>query len=257
MKQYTFALVTLPLFAAIFFTKNTTSLTNSANEYASAQTNILTESEMKAGWKTLFNGKNTEGWHIFNKKTDGSAWKVEGDALVLDPSVKDADGKRTGGGDLVTDAEFENYELRLDWKIAACGNSGIIFNVLEDGKLKEIWHSGPEMQVLDNSCHPDAKIIKHKAGDLYDLIECNKITVKPAGEWNSIRLIVKKGHLEQWQNGKKVVETTMWTPEWKEMIAKSKFKNMPFFGTIKKGRLALQDHGDKVWFRNIKIKEWN
>ena len=249
MKKYSFALVALPLFAAIFFTQ-----CNSSSK--TMQSNVLTNSEKKAGWKMLFNGKNTAGWHIFNKKSDGSAWKVDGDALVLDPSVKDAEGKRTGNGDLITDSEFENYELRLDWKIAACGNSGIIFNVKEDGQLQQIWHTGPEMQVLDNTCHPDAKIQKHKAGDLYDLIESNELTVKPAGEWNSIRLVVKNGHLEQWQNGKKVVETDMWTPQWKEMVANSKFKNMPLFGTIKKGHLALQDHGDKVWFRNIKIKEW-
>jgi cytochrome c len=175
---------------------------------------------------------------------------------MLDPSVKNAEGKRTGNGDLVSDGEFENYELRLDWKIAPCGNSGIIFNVLEDGKMQQIWHSGPEMQVLDNTCHPDAKIVKHKAGDLYDLIESSKVTVKPAGEWNSIRLIVKKGHLQQWQNGTKIVETDMWTPQWNDMVAKSKFKTQPLFGTIKKGHLALQDHGDKVWYKNIKIKEW-
>ncbi len=245
MKNYTYALVALPLFAAVFFTNKTPQYFESNNEI-----------ELKKGWKTLFNGKNIEGWHIFNKRSDGSAWKVDGDALVLDASVKDADGKRIGNGDLVTDAEFENYELRLDWKIEACGNSGIIFNVKEDGILKEVWHTGPEMQVLDNACHPDAKIVKHKAGDLYDLIESSKVTVKPAGEWNSIRLIVKKGHLQQWQNGVKVVETDMWTPQWNEMVAKSKFKTQPLFGTIKKGHLALQDHGNKVWFKNIKIKEF-
>ena len=217
MKQYTFALVALPLFAAVFFTTNT--------PYGVVDSQAqLAATEEKAGWKTLFNGKNTEGWHVFNKKSDGSAWKVDGDALMLDPSVKDANGKRSGNGDLVTDSEFENYELRLEWKIAPCGNSGIIFNVLEDGNLGEVWHSGPEMQVLDNTCHPDAKIQKHKAGDLYDLIESSQITVKPVGEWNKVRLIVKKGHLEQWQNGKKVVETDMWTPQWKDMIATANLK---------------------------------
>ncbi len=255
MKQYTFALVALPLFAAIFFMPNTPSGIG-LRQAQLVVTTDLTEMEKKAGWKMLFNGKNTEGWHVFKKQTDGSAWKVDGDALMLDPSVKDANGKRTGNGDLVTDGEYENYELRLDWKIAPCGNSGIIFNSVENDQVSTPWQSGPEMQVLDNACHPDAKIIKHKAGDLYDLIESKAINVKPVGEWNSIRLIVKKGHLEQWQNGKKMVETDMWTPAWKELIAKSKFKSMPLFGTIKKGHLVLQDHGDKVWFKNIKIKEF-
>lgn len=249
MKQYTFALVALPLFAVLFFTKDTP-------QYETPKSNVLTEMEKKAGWKMLFNGKNTEGWHVFKKQTDGSSWKVDGDALMLDPSVKDANGKRIGNGDLVTDGEYENYELRLDWKIAPCGNSGVIFNSIENDQVSTPWQSGPEMQVLDNTCHPDAKIPKHKAGDLYDLIESKEINVKTVGEWNSIRLIVKKGHLQQWQNGKKMVETDMWTPAWKEMIAKSKFKSMPLFGTIKKGHLVLQDHGDKVWFKNIKIKEF-
>lgn len=253
MKQYASALMALPFFTVIFFTKCTTPQEVSMKDKM-GQNNVLTSSEQKQGWRLLFNGKNTANWHVFKKQSDGSAWTIEDNALTLDPSVKDANGKRKGGGDLVTDDEFENYELRLDWKIAPCGNSGIIFNAIENDQVSTPWQSGPEMQVLDNTCHPDAKIVKHKAGDLYDLIESNEITVKPAGEWNTIRLIVHNGHLEQWQNGKKVVETTMWTPAWKEMIAKSKFKSMPLFGTIKKGHLVLQDHGDKVWFRNIKIK---
>ncbi len=247
MKKYIATLIVLPIFILIFLAQCNTPT-------GAMQNNALTAAEQKAGWKLLFNGKNTEGWHIFKKQTDGSAWKVDNEALSLDPSVKDADGKRTGGGDIITDGEFENYELRLDWKISPCGNSGIIFNSAEVDQVMTPWQTGPEMQVLDNTCHPDAKIVKHKAGDLYDLIECSTVTVKPAGEWNSIRLIVNKGHLEQWQNGKKVVETDMWTDGWKAMIANSKFKGYPLFGTVKKGHLVLQDHGDKVWFKNIKIK---
>ena len=155
----------------------------------------------------------------------------------------------------MTDGEYQDYELSLEWKIDACGNSGIIFNVVEDAKYNNTYLTGPEMQVLDNSCHPDAKIIKHRAGDLYDLISCSTETVKPAGEWNHARIISDKAKMQFWLNGTKVVEFTMHTPQWDEMVANSKFKTMPDFGDAMKGHIALQDHGDQVWFRNIKIRE--
>lgn len=217
--------------------------------------NSLSANEQADGWILLFNGKDLSGWSNYNKSTIGKNWVIDEAAIHLNAENKeDGDWQAADGGDIVFEEEFENYELRLDWKIGECGNSGIIFNVKESPEIDYPWQTGPEMQILDNTCHPDAKIVTHKAGDLYDLIECSEVTVKPVGEWNSIRLIVNNGHLEQWQNGVKVVETEMWTPEWKEMIANSKFKDMPLFGTIKKGKIALQDHGDPVWFRNIKVK---
>ena len=110
------------------------------------------------------------------------------------------------------------------------------------------------MQVLDNTCHPDSRFVTHRAGDLYDLIESKYVTVKPAGEWNKVRIIKNNGHLEHWLNGVKVVETEMYTADWEKMIANSKFKDMKGFGMAKYGKIALQDHGDRVAFRNIKIK---
>ena len=214
--------------------------------------NTLTAAEKKEGWKLLFDGKTTTGWRNFKSDKMGAAWKVNEDALFLDASEK-KEGK-INGGDIVTSDEYENYELSIEWKIQACGNSGVIFNVQEGPKYDYPWKTGPEMQVLDNACHPDAKIDKHRAGNLYDLIESKTVTVKPAGEWNQARLISNKGHLEFWLNGNKQVETEMFTPEWDAMIKASKFKNMPDFGKFRKGRIALQDHGDMVWFRNIKIK---
>ena len=216
---------------------------------AQAQHNTLTSKEKKAGWQLLFDGKTTTGWHNFKSDKVGAAWKISDEALFLDTS-----NKEEKGGDLVTDQEFENYELYLEWKIQACGNSGVIFNAQESDEYKYIWMTGPEMQVLDNTCHPDAKIIKHRAGDLYDLISCSKETVKPAGEWNAARLISNKGKFEFWLNGVKTVEFTMHTPEWDALVAGSKFKNMPGFGKFSKGKISLQDHGDQVWYRNIKIK---
>jgi len=215
--------------------------------------NTLTEVEKKDGWKLLFDGKTTNGWRNFKSDKIGSAWKVQDGALYLDNTQK-KDWQTVGGGDIVTVDEYENYELSLEWKIQACGNSGVIFNVQEGPKYDYVWKTGPEMQVLDNACHPDAKIDKHRAGNLYDLIESKTVTVKPAGEWNQARLISNKGHLEFWLNGNKQVETEMFTPAWEAMITGSKFKDMPDFGKFRKGRISLQDHGDMVWYRNIKIK---
>jgi len=214
-----------------------------------AQHNSLSAKEKKDGWQLLFDGKTTKGWHNYKSDQVGAAWKISEDALLLDTS-----NKEEKGGDLVTDQQFENYELYLEWKIQPCGNSGVIFNVQESDEYKYVWMTGPEMQVLDNECHPDAKIIKHRAGDLYDLISCSKETVKPAGEWNVARLVANKGKYEFWLNGVKTVEFTMHTPEWNAMVAASKFKSMPGFGKFSKGHISLQDHGDKVWYRNIKIK---
>lgn len=216
-----------------------------------AQDNTLSKKEQKEGWRLLFDGKTTTGWRNFNSNRIGAAWKAQDGALYLDNSVS----QREERGDIITQDQFENFELTIDWKIDSCGNSGIIFNVVEDPKYRAVWLTGPEMQVLDNNCHPDAKIEKHRAGDLYDLIKSNKETVKPAGQWNTAKLISNKGKYEFWLNGNKAVEFTMHDAQWDQMVAASKFKTMPDFGKASKGHLALQDHGDKVWFKNIKIRE--
>lgn len=218
---------------------------------ARAQDNTLSKKEQKDGWKLLFDGKSTTGWRNFNSNTIGKAWKIEDGAIMLDKSVT----AREDRGDIITADEFENYEFTIDWRIDSCGNSGIIFNVVEDPKYRAVWHTGPEMQVLDNSCHPDAKIEKHRAGDLYDLIKSSKETVKPAGQWNTAKIISNKGKYEFWLNGYKAVAFTMHDAQWDALVAGSKFKNMPDFGKATKGHIALQDHGDRVWYKNIKIKE--
>lgn len=228
------------IFAVILFT--CVSMTSSAQ-------NTLTDQEKKDGWTLLFDGKTMSGWRNYRSDKVSDRWKVSNGELYLDKTVT------KGTGDIITDKEYKDYELAIDWKISPCGNSGIIFNVVEDAKFENTYNTGPEMQVLDNTCHPDAKITKHRAGDLYDLISCSKETVKPAGEWNQVRIISKNAKMEFWLNGTKVVEFTMHTPEWDQMVAKSKFNTMPGFGKALKGRIALQDHGDAVWFRNIKIRE--
>lgn len=213
--------------------------------------NSLTETERAAGWKLLFDGQTTNGWHSFNKPAAGPGWKVKDGALGLEKS-----NPQEEGGDLVTSEEFENFDLRLEWKISACGNSGLMFNVVEDPKYCCPWHTGPELQILDNTCHPDARIPTHRASDLYDMITSQPETVKPAGQWNRVRLVVKDGKAEHWLNGRKVLTFELFNQEWTDRIADSKFKDMPDFGKSRKGKIAVQDHGDRVWFRNVKIREY-
>lgn len=232
------------LAGAIFFASSFSINTNSMN--------TLSEKEKAEGWQLLFDGEKIAGWHTYGQSDAAASWKMNDGVLYLDTTK--TNGKREGG-DLVTDQEFENFHLKLDWKIGPAGNSGIIFLVHEDtSKFKRTYETGPEMQVLDNNGHADAKIIKHRAGDLYDLISSSKETVKPVGQWNEVEIEVNKGKLVFTLNGTKVVSTTMWDDNWNTMIANSKFKNMPGFGKFKKGRIALQDHGDPVWFKDIKIK---
>lgn len=213
------------------------------------------QTKKQNGWISLFDGTSTKGWHSYGKATAGSAWKAEDGTLHLDASKKDG-WQIKDGGDIVSDEEFENFHLKLEWKISKDGNSGVIFLVHEDtAKYKYVWFTGPEMQVLDNAGNEDGKIYKHHAGDLYDLIACSKETVKPYGEWNLAEIIVNKGKLELRLNGTTVVKTNLWDDNWKKLIAGSKFKSMPGFGTFHKGKIALQDHGFDVWFRNIEIKK--
>jgi hypothetical protein len=215
----------------------------------------VTSYSQNDGWVSLFDGKTTDGWHKYGGSPAGSAWKVADGSLYLDTTSK-AVWQIKNGGDIVTNDEFENFDLKLEWKISKAGNSGIIFYIHEDSvKYKESWNTGPEMQILDNEGHPDGKIHKHRAGDLYDLIACSKETVKPVGEWNQVEIKNLNGKLDLFLNGENVVSTIMWDDHWNKLIAGSKFRSMPGFGTYKKGRIALQDHGNMVWFRNIMIKK--
>lgn len=209
--------------------------------------NTLTAQEKKDGWQLLFDGKTTQGWHTYNKTTIGNEWKVSNGELWLEP--------KPGALDIATDKEFENFELSLEWKIDSCGNSGVFFNAVESPNYEFGWHTGPEMQILHNDCHPDGKNPKHRAGNLYDLIASSTESAKAPGVWNRARIVSNRGHLEFWLNGVKQVETTMFTPEWVAMIKGSKFAKYPDFGMSRKGKIMLQEHGSRVWYRNIKIRE--
>ena len=218
------------------------------------QTANAQQATIAKGFKSIFDGQSTTGWHSYGKTTAGSGWKVEDGVLHFDPTA----AQNGQGGDLVTDVEYENFHLKLEWKVASNANSGIIFYVKEDlAKFKNTYETGLEMQVLDNENHPDGKIEKHRSGDLYDLVKSTSEPVKPVGEWNAVDIVCKFGKLTMLLNGVKVVETTLWDANFKTLVAGSKFASWPGFAAFKKGKIALQDHGDNVWFRNIQIKEWN
>lgn len=210
--------------------------------------NTLTAREVAEGWKLLFDGQTTDGWKNYGKDNLGSDWSADDGILSL--SVSNTDER--DGGDIVTVEEYENFELSLEWKISSCGNSGIMFNVVDDGTYDHPFLTGPEMQILDNACHQGTPL--HKAGALYDLIASKEEVVKPADQWNHIRLISNQGHVEHWLNGRKIVEVDMNSSEWRNLIAKSKFAEMDAFAQARKGKICLQDHGNPVSFRNIKIK---
>jgi hypothetical protein len=219
-----------------------------------AQTpNTLTKQEKKQGWKLLFDGKTTKGWHTYLRDTVGSKWQVVDGALVFDQTKP-----RSGGGDIVTNDIYENYELNLEWKVAKGSNSGIIFNIQEDLKYGATYLTGPEMQVLDNIDASDNKKENHLAGCLYDMSgDATVSKPAPVGEWNKVRLIQNKGHLTFYLNGIKTFEGQIGSEEWNRLVANSKFKSPAFadFAKVAKGKIALQEHPGSSQWRNIKILE--
>lgn len=235
--------------------KNDTSMStmsDSSSMYTDSMAGAtLTDLQKADGWQLLFDGKSKAGWHGYLRKGNLSSWKVEDGTLFLDVA---SDGSHIGE-DILTDDDYENFHLKVDWKISKNGNSGIMFGVKESPEFEYDYYTGPEMQVLDNKGHPDGKIIKHRAGDLYDLISSKPETVKPVGEWNTAEIIKNKDSLQLVLNGTTVVKTTLWDNNWKKLVAGSKFKQWPSFGTFKSGKIALQDHGNKVWYKNIMIKK--
>lgn len=212
--------------------------------------NALTDEEKEEGWNLLFDGESTDEWRVYNGDTfPESSWIVEDNVLTFKPGGE-------GGKDIITREKYENFILKLEWKIAEGGNSGIFYKVMEQPNQAIYW-SAPEFQLLDNENHPDAERGENgnrKSASLYDLLPADPQNANPYGEWNSAKIVVDGSHVEHWQNGSKVLEFEMWTPEWYEMIRNSKFREHPEFGDAREGHIGLQDHGDKVSFRNIKIR---
>ncbi len=208
---------------------------------------VIAHCSLMAQTTKLFDGKTTAGWHTYLKPGNAGAWKVVHGALQLDPKAKNQ-------GDLLTDKEYENFELSLEWKIAEGGNSGIIFSIHEDPVFDATYRTGIEMQILDDQKAEDNKQGTHLAGALYDM-KAPSHAANPAGKWNKIILRKQNGNITFYMNGVKTVEVKIGSRAWKAMIDHSKFKTWKEFAAYPKGRIALQDHGAVVSFKDITIQE--
>ncbi len=221
--------------------------------------NTLTEKEKEEGWILLFDGATFNGWRGYNRTDIPTAWIIEDGAIKIKGSGHGEAGANDGG-DIIFDKEFKNFELIFEWKVSEGGNSGI-FYLAQELEEHPIWRSSPEYQILDNINHLDARLGvdgNRQSASLYDLIPAKPQNSKGFGEWNTGGIIVYKGTVIHSQNGENVVEYHLWTPEWATMLNNSKFAGWEEMlnagGEARQGYIGLQDHGDDVWFRNIKLK---
>jgi hypothetical protein len=212
-----------------------------------AQHNVLTEKEMKEGWRLLFDGKTLNGWRSFKEK-GVSGWKVEDGTLMALGVGSDPDG------DIITEETFESFELILDWKISQGGNSGIFFHVIESDDFNTIYETGPEYQLFDDLSRGKGSLGMNGVSGNYGMHAPKNPAIKKAGEWNTTRIVVNKGAVEHWLNGKKVLNYQLGSNEWNHLVQNGKWKEYPFYGKAGRGHIALQDHGYKIWFRNVKLK---
>ncbi|WP_206483040.1 DUF1080 domain-containing protein [Thalassotalea sp. G2M2-11] len=215
-----------------------------ASSVAFAADNQLSAQEKSAGWQLLFNGEDMSQWRNFKSDTLNPQWRVLEGIMTL--SAK-------GGGDILTKKRYQNFELVLDWKIAKAGNSGIF--ILADELGGAIYSHAPEIQILDNERHSDNKIDSHLSGSIYDLLASPSTAHKPAGEWNRVRIKLNNKHLEVWQNGVSTTSIVIGSTSWNALVKNSKFATWQGFAEGNAGHIGLQDHGDQVWFKNLKIRE--
>ncbi|MGQ1785365.1 3-keto-disaccharide hydrolase [Saccharicrinis sp. GN24d3] len=212
--------------------------------------NTLTSQEKKEGWKLLFDGETTNGWRGFNSAEIPQAWSATDGTLMSAGEGGDI------GGDIITTEKYDNFHLKLDWKLSPEGNSGIMYHVVEAPELKSTYYSGPEYQIIDDIGFPGGVTPYNSTGANYAMTpaDTTQKVLYPVGEWNSSEIIFDNGKVSHYLNGKKIVEFTAWTEEWKANVANGKWSKYPAYGKAKTGHIALQDHGSYIWFKNIKIK---
>lgn len=198
-------------------------------------------------WQVLFDGTDLGRWRGFRRQDVPAGWRTENGVLAFVPGE--------GGGDLITREQFGDFELELEWKASPGGNSGIFYRATE--QYDEIYWSAAEYQVLDNAGHPDGRSALTSAGANYALYAPAVDASRPAGEWNHARIVARGARVQHWLNGKKIVDYEQWSDDWKARVAKSKFAEWPLYGIAARGHIGLQDHGDLVWYRNIRIRRLN
>lgn len=203
-------------------------------------------------WTALFNGRDLDGWRSYNAGQPNPGWIVEDGAIVLDV---DESTEEMTAGDLITEQQFERFELELEWRISEGGNSGVFFRVREIPGQEVAYLTGIEMQVLDDDVHVDGGNALTSSGACYALYAPTADVLRPVGEWNEVRLLVDGDRVEHWLNGRKIVEYVIGSDDWNRRVAESKFADWEHFAKYRKGHIALQDHTDRVWFRNIRIRE--
>ena len=214
---------------------------------AANRLNQLAPEERAAGWTLLFDGNDLSAWRGFREENVPAGWSIARNAIHFNPEVEG------GGGDLITKKEYGDFVLELDWRIAEGGNSGIVYRVSEDRNAT--WKTGPEYQVLDNARHPNANDgPEYTAGAVYALYAPSEDVTRPAGQWNQACIVVRDRRVKHWLNGTNVASYEWGGAAWKKRVAHSKFDTIPGFAKNERGHIALQDHGDNVWYRNIKIR---
>ena len=247
MKKISFILLAMTIaFACKQAPENKTTSTEAEAPKAVVEA-TLTDAEKAAGVKILFNGKNTEGWHPFRNMKDSTyKWTISDGVL----------SSKGGHVDLVSDGEYENFDLTFDWKVGKGGNSGIMYMVQEgDTSIHSTWHTGIEFQLIDDKGWNGELHESQKAAAVYDLYDPKVLAANDAGTWNSARIVSDKGHIQHFLNDKMIADYIWNSPDFKARVAKSKFKDMPLFAKKAKGHFAIQDHGQEVALKNIKIKE--
>jgi hypothetical protein len=204
--------------------------------------NRLTAEESAEGWELLFDGQSLEHWRGFKQEAAPAGWVVD------DQAIHRADQ----GGDIVTRETYQDFELLIDWRVGIGANSGIFFRVTEDRDY--VWETGPEFQILDDANHHDGGDPLTSAGSNYALHPPTTKAANTTGGYNRTHLVVRGNRVQHFLNDRLVVDYELLSPEWERLVAASKFASMPDYGRRPAGHIALQDHGDPVWFRNIKIR---
>jgi hypothetical protein len=197
-------------------------------------------------WQALFDGRTTAGWRGWQQQTMPAGWQVVGGALT----------RVDKAGDIVSLRAFDNFELEAEWKIAPKANSGLFYRVVEHPDDTEMWMAAPEYQIIDDAGYPEPLKPTQKTAANYDMQPPGKDATRPAGDWNTTRIVVNGAHVEHWLNGQLIVAYDLWTDEWKQMVARSKFKDHPHYAAATRGAIGIQDHGDWIAFRTVRVREY-